>query len=173
MRDIIEALWNIGAVILQAIYAATFQRLFMSFGDGTIPAWAWLAGGIVLMAAEMLLPGVYLLWIGLAGVATGLVGYLLLDLGLAAELAIFAVFTVAAILLARFIGGRQGPAPMLNERGISLIGQTLILTDAISGGVGRAREGDGSWRVLGPDLPAGSPVKVVAVDGGSLRVEAA
>lgn len=172
MSNIIEALWNIGAVILQAIYAATFQRLFMSFGDGTIPAWVWLAGGILLVAAEMLLPGIYLLWIGLAGIATGLVAWLIPGLTLPVELAIFAVFTVAAILLARFIAARQGPAPVLNERGASLIGQTLILTEAIVGGVGRAREGDGSWRVLGPDLPAGSSVKVVAVEGGSLRVEA-
>jgi membrane protein implicated in regulation of membrane protease activity len=172
VSDILEALWNIGAVILQAIFNATFKGILMSSGDEPFPAWVWLAGGILLMAAEMLLPGVYLLWIGLAGLATGLVAWLIPGLSLAVDLAIFAVFTVAAILLARFIAARQGPAPVLNERGTNLIGQTLILTDAIVGGVGRAREGDGSWRVLGPDLPAGSPVKVVAIEGGSLRVEA-
>ncbi|MFD2265391.1 NfeD family protein [Lacibacterium aquatile] len=143
----------------------------MLISDAVIPAWAWLAAGILVMAAEMLLPGVYLLWIGLAGVATGFVAYLLPGLDLVAELAVFAVFTVGAVILARFIGKTQSPATPLNERGATLVGRILVLSEPIVGGVGRAKEGDGSWRVLGPDLPAGSSVKVVAVEGGSLRVE--
>jgi membrane protein implicated in regulation of membrane protease activity len=48
----------------------------------------------------------------------------------------------------------------------------FFLDEAIVRGYGRIRVGDSSWRVAGPDCPAGARVKVVAVEEGSLiRVE--
>lgn len=139
-----------------------------------LPAWSWIVAGLVLMGAEMLLPGVYLLWIGLAAIATGLIASLLTGLPVTGELAAFAMLALASLLLARYVAARQPEDKShLNDLTAQLIGRELVLSDAIIEGVGRARDGDGSWRVLGPDLPAHARVRVVAVEGGSLRVTAA
>ena len=62
--------------------------------------------------------------------------------------------------------------PNLNERGAQLIGQTAILADPISNGMGRVKIGDTTWRVKGGDTKAGAKVTVVDYDAGTLIVEA-
>ena len=37
--------------------------------------WAWLIGGIVLLALELAIPGSFLIWLGLAAVVVGLVSF--------------------------------------------------------------------------------------------------
>ncbi|HTB35822.1 MAG TPA: NfeD family protein, partial [Reyranella sp.] len=61
----------------------------------------------------------------------------------------------------------------LNARGDSLVGRTIVLDAPILGGQGRVKLGDGSWTVTGPDMVAGSRVRVAAVHGNELRVEPA
>ena len=51
------------------------------------------------------------------------------------------------------------------------IGQVLILEEDIRGGRGRARVGTRRWRLRGPDLAAGSRVRVTGVDGTVLIVD--
>ena len=58
-------------------------------------------------------------------------------------------------------------------RGDSLVGKTIVLDTPILGGQGRVKLGDGSWTVTGPDMVAGSRVRVAAVSGTELRVEPA
>jgi membrane protein implicated in regulation of membrane protease activity len=48
-----------------------------------------------------------------------------------------------------------------------------MLLEPISGGYGRARVGDSVWKVSGPELPAGTRVRVTGADGTVLTVEAA
>jgi inner membrane protein len=45
--------------------------------SGIASHWLWLAGGVLLLAAETMLPGVFLFWIGLAAIATGLALFVL------------------------------------------------------------------------------------------------
>ena len=54
-----------------------------------------------------------------------------------------------------------------------MIGQRYVLVEPIVNGRGKARVGDGQWLVSGPDLPLGSTVEVVAVEGTTLQVRAA
>ena len=54
-----------------------------------------------------------------------------------------------------------------------MIGQRYELIEPIVNGRGKARVGDGQWLVSGPDLPLGSTVEVIAVDGSTLQVRAA
>jgi inner membrane protein len=61
----------------------------------------------------------------------------------------------------------------LNRRGEQLIGKRYVLVEPIINGRGKARVGDGQWLVSGPDLPAGSTVEVVAVEGTTLKVRPA
>ena len=49
-----------------------------------------------------------------------------------------------------------------------MIGADFFLDEAIVRGFGRIRVGDSSWRVAGPDCPAGAKVRVVAIENGSL-----
>jgi len=141
---------------------------------GIAPQWLWLSSGILLLAAETALPGIFLFWLGLAAVATGLLLFAL-PLPFAAQLVAFAMLGLASIVLGRFIQRREtrGPtdAPFLNERGRSLLGKVYRLETAIVDGAGSVRIGDSVWRVSGPEAAAGAHVKVTGVDGGTLMVE--
>ena len=136
--------------------------------------WLWFACGIVLAALEMVVTGVYLLWIGLGCIATGFL--LLLFPGLTVEQQLVALAVAAAVSapLGAVVYRRLGRSdqPNLNRRGAQLVGRTATLDEAIRDGAGRARIGDTVWRVEGPDLPAGSRVRVVGSRGAALSVVA-
>jgi hypothetical protein len=138
-------------------------------------AWLWLAAGIVLAALEMVVSGVYLLWIGLGGIATGLILLASPALPLTWQLTAFALCAVVAAFAGHWVYRRAAvsDAPSLNRRAEQLIGKALTLDEAIVNGVGRARIGDTIWRVHGPDLPAGSTVHVTGCSGTALIVAAA
>ena len=144
--------------------------------DGQHEAWLWIAGGVLLCAAEMLLPGVFLFWIGLAAMATGAV-LMLQPLSLALVLLLFGFAAIIFMLLGRWVYGtlRKSEArPFLNQRAEGLIGKHFVLDQPIVNNAGRIRVDDSVWRVAGPDAAAGSRVKVVAVEGAVLlRVEMA
>ncbi len=135
--------------------------------------WHWLVLGAVLMVAEVVVPGVYLLWIGLAALLTGGMAYVLPSLGWHIHALFFAVMTVAAAIAGHrlYARGGDGGLPYLNRRGSEFIGHIHVLETPIVGGTGRLRVADSSWRIIGSDLPAGVKVRVVAVQGASLVVE--
>ncbi len=133
-------------------------------------AWGWLIAGLLLCAAEMFAPGVFLLWIGLAALATGLVQFAL-PMTLATALVLFGVLTLASVLIGRRYYGSLdtvGDRPLLNQRAQALVGSTLMLEQAIFNGEGRVRVHDTVWRVKGADAPAGARVRVTGVEGGVL-----
>ena len=144
--------------------------------DGQHGAWLWIAGGVLLCAAEMLVPGVFLFWIGLAAMATG-AALMLQPLSLALALLLFGLAAIIFMLLGRLVYGslRKSEArPFLNQRAEGLIGKLFVLEQPIVNNAGRIRVDDSVWRIAGPDAAAGSRVKVVAVEGAVLlRVEMA
>lgn len=139
--------------------------------------WHWLIAGILLIGAEALLPGTYLLWPGIAAFLTGMVAYMVPSLGWEIHAGIFAVLTVLAAVGGRRLYGRlkqpASAAPLLNKRAAQLVGTIHTLDTPILDGYGRMRLGDATWKVCGPDLPTGSRVKVVGADGIVLQVEPA
>ncbi|MGN6092983.1 MAG: NfeD family protein, partial [Luteibacter jiangsuensis] len=91
---------------------------------------------------------------------------------------VFAVFALGFCLSLCIGGGPRRPRgppgnERLNRRGEQLIGQRYVLCEAILNGRGKAKVGDGTWLVTGPDLPLGATVEVVGIDGTTLRVKAA
>jgi membrane protein implicated in regulation of membrane protease activity len=136
--------------------------------------WIWWGIGLLLLAGEMVIPGVYLLWIGIAGLATGLVAFFMPGMGFDGHGLVFAVFGAASIYLgnkyfyARF---QEAGDPVVNTRGKSHVGRTYIVSSAIVNGRGHVSVGDGRWLAEGPDAPEGARVKVKAVDGTVLMVE--
>ncbi|WP_414163016.1 NfeD family protein [Superficieibacter sp. BNK-5] len=143
----------------------------------THPHVFWLSLGGLLLAAEMLGGNGYLLWSGVAAVIVGLVVWLL-PLGWEWQGLMFALLTLlAAWLWWRWLAQRvreQKPADsQLNQRGQQLIGRRFTLDNTLINGRGHMRVGDSSWMVSADtDLPAGTPVDVVAVEGIVLIVRA-
>jgi Membrane protein implicated in regulation of membrane protease activity len=139
-----------------------------------VTTWAVLA--LVLIAAETLAPGAFLLWMGFAAAAMLLLVLLLPGIPLLAQVALFVVLSFVSIQVYRrwFRGrGRQSDRPLLNRRAEQNIGLVVPLDQAIVAGRGRIKVGDAFWTVEGPDLPAGTLVRVVAVDGMVLKVQQA
>ena len=138
----------------------------------------WWILALVLIAGELLLPGYFLLWVGVAAAATGVVLWLVPSLSLLTQAILFAVMAVAAcVVYARLLRPRlerRTPgSEQLNRRAEQMIGRRYELVEPIVNGRGKARVGDGQWLVSGPDLPLGSTVEVMAVDGTTLKVRAA
>jgi inner membrane protein len=142
----------------------------------TLGTWNWLIFGFILMALELLAPGVFLFWLGLAALLVGLLSFVI-NPSWQTQLLMFAVFAIAAVpLWRRFaFSSRSASAsnPFLNKRTDALVGREFTLEKPIVGGSGTVRIDDTIWRVAGPDAPAGSRVKIVSADGASLTVAAA
>lgn len=141
--------------------------------------WSWWVIGFVLLAAELVAPGVFLIWIGLAALIVGILSLLLWDVGLwtwQVQLVLFALLSVATVLLGRrFVlsSSEATDEPLLNQRAESLVGRTAVLEKPIAEGRGRIRLDDTFWIVEGPDLPVGARVRVVSSHGRNLTVESA
>lgn len=138
----------------------------------------WWILALLLIAGEVLLPGYFMLWIGLAAAAMGVLLWLVPGMGLLLQAVLFAALALAAcVVYARTLRPRiERSTPgseRLNRRAAQMIGQRYVLTEAIVNGRGKARVGDGEWLVAGPELPLGATVEVVAVDGTTLQVRAA
>lgn len=137
--------------------------------------WDWLALGGLLLICEVFGAGGYLLWLGLAALATGALSLLFpVGSGLWQAL-VFALLALACVGLWWRYQHRQGAAsaePELNQRGSELIGRTFSVHEPIIGGRGKIKVGDSLWLVSGPDLPQGAAVRVIGLEGVLLQVEA-
>lgn len=136
----------------------------------------WWIVALVLIAIEVIMPGYFMLWIGIGAAATGLLVLVMPDLSLLIQSIAFAVlaFVSCAVYWYGLRPKLQRDEPgddRLNRRGEQLIGKRYELIEAIVNGRGKARVGDGQWLVSGPDLPIGSTVEVIAVEGTTLKVK--
>jgi membrane protein implicated in regulation of membrane protease activity len=145
--------------------------MFASLGT-----WNWLIFGIILMALELLAPGVFLFWLGLAALLVGLVSFAF-NPSWQLQILMFALFAAAAVpLWRRLARSNASPSkdnPFLNRRAAALVGRVFTLEKPIIDGAGTVRIDDTVWRVAGPDTPAGSRVRIVDADGANLTVAAA
>ncbi len=137
---------------------------------------AWAAVALLLFAAEALAPGAFMLWMGFAAVAVFLGVLLVPGIPLLVQVGAFVVLSFASIQVYRTWfrqRARQSDHPTLNQRALQHVGRVVPLERAIVDGRGRVRIGDAFWDVAGADAPAGMAVRVVGVDGMTLRVEPA
>jgi len=134
----------------------------------------WLALALVLGGAELVVPGVFLIFLAIAAAVTAAIGWAVPGLPLGAELAAFGVWSAVAVLVGRR-WYRDYPLEsedaLLNDRTARMIGQVVTVEAAIVGGHGRVRVGDGAWPATGADLPVGERGRVVSVEDGVLVVE--
>ena len=126
--------------------------------------WDWLAFGTLLLILEVFGAGGYLLWIGVAAASVGVLTYLMPGLPWALQFVLFGVLSVLTAVLwwrRQRSAAKPSDQPGLNRRGSELLGRQFVLHEAISGGRGKIKAGDSLWLVTGPDLPAGSAVRVI------------
>jgi membrane protein implicated in regulation of membrane protease activity len=136
----------------------------------------WAAVALLLFAAETMAPGAFMLWMGFAAVVVFIGVLVVPDIPLLAQVAAFIVLSFVSIQIYRtwFRGkGRQSDKPLLNRRAEQLVGTVTVLDQAIVGERGRVRIDDAFWAVEGPDLPVGTRVRVIAVNGMTLKVQEA
>ncbi|MFC3580749.1 NfeD family protein [Sphingomonas hylomeconis] len=134
----------------------------------------WLALALLLGLAELLIPGVFLIFLAVAAAITGAATLALPDLPLAAQLGSFAIWSGVTVLIGRRWYHDYPVAtadPLLNDRAARLVGEIVVVEQAIEADGGRVRVGDGVWPARGPDAPTGARVRVVEVDRGVLVVE--
>ncbi|OBU60507.1 NfeD family protein [Stenotrophomonas maltophilia] len=137
---------------------------------------AWGALALLLFAAEALLPGAFMLWIGIGAAAVFVLVAIFAGIPLLWQVVAFVVLSVLSIQCYRRWGrprARASDKPLLNRRAEQLIGRVVPLQQGITDGQGRVSIDDAYWQVSGPELPAGARVRVVAVQGSTLVVEAA
>lgn len=139
--------------------------------------WWWVLA-LLLIAGEVLAPGFFLLWIGIAAAVMGILTWVVPGLGIVAQAIAFVILAFAACIVywkvvkPRLARGDDPAAATLSRRGAQMVGRRYVLVEAIVNGRGKARVGDSQWLVAGPDLPVGAEVEVVGVDGSLLNVRA-
>jgi inner membrane protein len=140
--------------------------------------WHWMVLGVALIVIEILLPGIWFLWLGIGGLATGLVILFADQMIWQYQITVFCAFSVASIFIGRMVMRRarnSGDHPLLNRRAQRYVGQVFALTEATEQGFGRVKIGDSVWRVQlstgGTELPVGTSVRVTGSDGATLLVE--
>jgi len=137
------------------------------------PGWIWAIGGVLLLIAEIIAPGFFLVFVGAAALATGLFT-LLFDLGLAPQLALFALYAVLAVMIGkRWYGEPDGSDQRhaINEPAKRLVGKTVTAVTDVDDHGGRVRVGDGEWNARGGPAVAGDRLTVIGVEGNCLIVE--
>ncbi len=146
----------------------------MSEWFDSIVFWHWWILAGVLLIIELSVPTFFFLWLGMAAAATGLVMLVFPGLGLETQLVLFAILSVVAIVAwrrYREISVPESDQPNLNRRGRQYIGREFTLEQPISNGMGKVVVDDSTWRIKGPDLPAGTRVRVRDVDGVVFLIE--
>lgn len=139
--------------------------------------WSWVIAGVILMALETVIPGVYFLWFGVSAVAVGLLGFVFGDaLSHPWQLVLFALISVATVIWIRNVANLQQVEREdkdLNQRSAQYLGRVVVVEDAITGGRGRVRVDDTLWLASGADAPKGARVRITGAHGIVFTVEPA
>ena len=145
----------------------------MDFLEGIEPAWLWMIGGVVLLIAEIIAPGFFLVFIGVAALATGAFT-LLFGMPLAFQLILFTIYALVAVMIGRKVYANQAADssdPLLNDRVARMVGRSVTVIEAVDEHSGRVRVGDSEWSARGGPGRPGERVRITGVDGNCLLVE--
>ena len=137
--------------------------------------WVWAILGVLLLLAELILPGVFLFWFGLAAIAVALLT-IVNDVPWQMQAVTFGVVSLILVFLSRRFmntAGQESDDPLLNKRAERLIGREFVLERPVENGYGSVKIDDTIWRIAAADTPAGTRIRIIAVDGPVLHAEPA
>ena len=118
--------------------------------------WAWLSVGLLLMIAELFIPGTFVMWFGFGAILTGLVVSLCLGI----------------FVYGKVFGPNKEKGNESRTGAQRLIGKTFIVSEAIQNGKGKVAVGDLVWLARAKrKIAKGTEVVVVGVDGTQLLIE--
>ena len=126
----------------------------------TLGTWNWFISGGVLMALELLAPGVFMLWLGLAALAGRAVSFARRSVLAGADPDVRGVRGRRDPAVAALRAQQQGGEPeqsVSQPRADALVGRVFTLEKPIIDGVGTMRIDDTVWRVAGPDCAGRQP----------------
>jgi inner membrane protein len=131
----------------------------------------WLIAALALAIAEIVAPGIFLIFLALGALVTCLLAIMVADLRW--QLVAFALASFVAVLCGRsfykrLLRGRDAAKGI----GSGPIGEHGTVVDAIIDGRGKVKLRDSVWLAAGPDLPVGTPVVVLRREGTMLHVGA-
>lgn len=139
-----------------------------------VSPWYWLIGGLVLAGLEMIVAGVFLLWIGLGAMVVGVMLLLMPDLSLTAQLLMFALTMLGSIGLGFVIQRRSGlssGAEEINQELHGLVGRRCEAAVDFVAGRGRIRVGDTTYAAQGEEsIQAGDIVEIVVAEPAGILV---
>ncbi len=133
----------------------------------------WMLAGLLLIL-ELTAPAFFFLWLAIAAGAVGLILLIFPAMPIEAQLVLFSIASIVSVFAWRkYRESRpiKSDQPNLNRRGHQYIGRIFNLSTAISNGEGKVTVDDSTWRVKGPDLPVGTSIKVMDIDGVIFIVE--
>ena len=135
--------------------------------------WHWWSLGAILLIVELLVPGMFFIWMGESAFVVGAVVWLFPAMAFEHQVLLFSVLSVLSILVfRRFLRTNpiQTDRPLLNQRAAQYVGRVFTLAEPIVNGRGKIRVDDSTWRVEGDDCPVGARVRVTDAEGVVLRV---
>ncbi len=132
----------------------------------------WLILACLIAAAEIFMPGVYLIWVACALALTGLVHFLY-PLPLGQELVVAACFMPITL----YVGHRayrQSLAPPegqpLHARAERHVGEEITLDQPMRESGGKIALGGTLWKAQGADAEKGDKVKIIAYQNGVFQL---
>jgi len=139
-----------------------------------ITCWHWFGLSVVLFIIEVTVAtGGFLLWLGISAALVGVLVWFFPHILWYQQLLFFSAGAIASSI-GWWLYLRKHPLkttqPSLNRRGEQYIGRIVDLQEAIVNHRGKVRMGDVIWRVSGDDMPAGTKVEIVGIDGVILQV---
>ena len=138
--------------------------------------YGWWLLALVLIGAEVIAPGYFMLWIGVAAAVMGILTFVLPAMSMLTQAIVFALLAIASCAIywrfVRPLAELRNDQPLLNRRGERMVGRRVVIVEPIVNGRGKVEVGDGAWLAEGPDLPMGQEVVVTACEGTTLKVRA-
>ena len=135
--------------------------------------WYWLVMALAFLVVEILAPGFFFLWMAASAFVTGLIVWLVPSIGINAQIFIFSVLSIIAILVWKFYmkkRSKETDQPLLNKRGAQYVGRVFNLYEAIENGQGKIKVDDSIWKVYGEDCDIKTRVKVTGIRGTVFEV---
>jgi len=131
----------------------------------------WIIAGLVLAVLEMFVPGMVIIWFGIAGVATGILAIFVHNQYI--QFGVFVVLSGLMVVFSQRIARRithAEPELVGANRWVGVNGR--VTTDIKPPEFGRVKVRGEEWRATATcETKVGSTVRVVAVEGTHLVVE--
>lgn len=136
--------------------------------------WAWIIVGLALAGLEIVVSGIFLLWIGMGAFAVGLILALLPNLPIAWQALVFATTMLTSLSFGFWVqrrGVESKEAIFLNREMAAMVGQRYLAIAPFEAGRGRIKVADSSYAAVSDEpIVEGELVEVTEVEDGKPRV---